>query len=133
MKTSISLYSVKTKEKLMNIKMNPQTHREFKLAAELRGATMSSLIHQFIVRIIREEKDRYPIAFFYLNAGGSVRRALELAREFGTRPISDDNREHLRKMAEAEKADDAETGPDEFTATPYEDDNPIPLNRKGVK
>lgn len=47
----------------LNVRINPQVREEFKIAADLRGASMSSLIHQFIVKTIREEKDKSPIAF----------------------------------------------------------------------
>lgn len=52
----------------MNIKIKPQTYEEFRIAVELRGSTMSGLIHQFIVKVIREEKDRNPEAFKVLEA-----------------------------------------------------------------
>jgi len=51
------------KEKLVNVRLTPKTHEEFKIACELRGASMSSLLHQFIVRTIREEKDMSPHSF----------------------------------------------------------------------
>lgn len=53
----------KNKEVLINIRLKPDTREEFRIAAELRGATMSGLLHQFIVRTIREEKERDPEAF----------------------------------------------------------------------
>jgi hypothetical protein len=53
----------KNKEVLINIRLKPETREEFRIAAELRGATMSGLLHQFIVRTIREEKERDPEAF----------------------------------------------------------------------
>lgn len=51
------------KEVLINLRVRPEVRDEFKLAAELRGATMSGLLHQFIFRIIREEKIENPEAF----------------------------------------------------------------------
>lgn len=53
----------KEKLSIINIKVPPQTHVDFRIAAKLRGATMSSLLHQHIVKIIREEKERDPAAF----------------------------------------------------------------------
>jgi hypothetical protein len=53
----------KNKEVLINIRLKPETREEFRISAELRGATMSGLLHQFIVRTIREEKERDPEAF----------------------------------------------------------------------
>ena len=63
MNTRRSLYGVKTKGGLFNIKINPADREQFKVAAELRGATMSSLIHQFIFRFIREVKMEMPEEF----------------------------------------------------------------------
>lgn len=58
------VYFVATpKVKMINVRLKPSVHDEFKIACELRGASMSSLMHQFIVRTIREEKDREPQAF----------------------------------------------------------------------
>jgi hypothetical protein len=51
------------KDVLINLRLKPKTRDEFKVAAELRGASMSGLLHQFIVKTIREEKDRSPEAF----------------------------------------------------------------------
>lgn len=58
-----SLYGVKTKRSIFNIKINPEVRSEFKVAAELRGATMSSLIHQYIFKYIREVKTEMPEEF----------------------------------------------------------------------
>jgi hypothetical protein len=57
------MFLLVAKEKLVNVRLTPKTHDEFKIACELRGASMSSLLHQFIVRTIREEKDLTPSAF----------------------------------------------------------------------
>ena len=51
------------KVRMINVRLKPDTHDEFKIACELRGGSMSSLLHQFIVRTIREEKERDPKAF----------------------------------------------------------------------
>lgn len=51
------------KVKMINVRLKPETHDEFKIACELRGGSMSSIMHQFIVRTIREEKERDPRAF----------------------------------------------------------------------
>jgi uncharacterized protein (DUF1778 family) len=51
------------KDVWINIRINPRIREEFKIAAELRGASMSGLIHQFIVKTIREEKGVNPEAF----------------------------------------------------------------------
>lgn len=57
------LYVVATKEVLVTVRIAEPVRDEFKRAAELRGSTMSGLIHQFIVRTIREEKADSPQAF----------------------------------------------------------------------
>lgn len=51
------------KKAILNLRLKPEVRDEFAIAAELRGASMSSLLHQFIVRTIREEKDAAPYAF----------------------------------------------------------------------
>lgn len=58
------------KERMINVRLSERTHEEFKIAAELRGASMSGLLHQFIVRTIREEKERESQAF----RGAEIRR-----------------------------------------------------------
>jgi antitoxin component of RelBE/YafQ-DinJ toxin-antitoxin module len=88
---------------LLNLKIDLDVREEFKLAAALRGATMSSLFHQYAFQIIREEQERYPAAFAYLNAGGSIDNAVKVARQFGMRPISEEDRANIRKMAEADR------------------------------
>ena len=57
------LYVVATKEVLVTVRIAEPVRDEFKIAAGLRGATMSGLIHQFIVRTIREEKEASPHEF----------------------------------------------------------------------
>jgi hypothetical protein len=51
------------KDKMVNVRLTPAVHDQFKIACELRGASMSSLLHQFIVRTIREERELDPKAF----------------------------------------------------------------------
>ena len=57
------LYIVATKEVLVTVRIAPEVRDQFKRAAELRGSTMSGLMHQFIVRTIREEREIEPRAF----------------------------------------------------------------------
>lgn len=58
------LYNVATnKEVLVTIRVAENVREEFKKAAELRGSTMSGLMHQFIIRTIREEKQMSPHVF----------------------------------------------------------------------
>ena len=53
----------KLREKLLTIRVAPDVHRDFKTASELKGASMSALIHMFVVQTIRDNKERYPEAF----------------------------------------------------------------------
>lgn len=58
------LYNVATKkEVLVTIRIAENVRDEFKIAAQLRGASMSGLMHQYIVRTIREEKELSPHSF----------------------------------------------------------------------
>jgi hypothetical protein len=57
------LYIVGTKGKLITVRAAEDVRQDFKIAADLRGATASSLLYQFIVRTIREEKAENPSAF----------------------------------------------------------------------
>lgn len=63
-----SLYNVMTqeaatKEVLVNFRLKPDVRDEFKVVADLRGSTMSGLLHQYVIKLIREEKERDPVAF----------------------------------------------------------------------
>lgn len=53
---SVSLYIVMTKKVILNLRIKPEIRDEFNAVAELRGSSMSGLLHQFIVKSIREEK-----------------------------------------------------------------------------
>jgi len=60
------MYNVSTKKNKdvrINLKTTDQLRRDFQVAAELRGSTMSNLIHQFIVATIWDEKKKHPVAF----------------------------------------------------------------------
>lgn len=58
------LYIVPTKkEVLVTIRIAPEVRDAFKTVAELRGSTMSGLMHQYIVNAIREEREMSPQAF----------------------------------------------------------------------
>lgn len=52
-----------SKVKMINVRLTSEMHKAFKIACELRGASMSSFLHQTIARTIREEKEREPRAF----------------------------------------------------------------------
>jgi hypothetical protein len=51
------------KKAILNLRLRPEVRDEFAIAADLRGASMSGLLHQFIVKTIREEKELSPQAF----------------------------------------------------------------------
>lgn len=51
------------KDVRINLKISPTKRREFQIVAELRGGTVSGLLHQFIVKAIHEEKMNHPDAF----------------------------------------------------------------------
>jgi hypothetical protein len=53
----------KSKDVLINLRINSRIRDEFRVAAGLRGASVSGLLHQFIVQTIREERERNPRAF----------------------------------------------------------------------
>lgn len=57
------LMIVAVKKAILNLRLRPEVRDEFAVAAELRGASMSGLLHQFIVRTIREEKELSPQSF----------------------------------------------------------------------
>jgi hypothetical protein len=51
------------KTALLTIKLAPNELEQFRIAAMLRGTTMSSLVSQFVTRIVREEMKAVPEAF----------------------------------------------------------------------
>ena len=54
---------VANKERLLTVRLSPDVHEDYRVAARLRGNTMSGLVHMFIVRTIREEKTQSPSEF----------------------------------------------------------------------
>lgn len=52
-----------SKEKLLTVRVKPQVLRDFRIAADLQGASMSALVHMFVIRTIREHKEANPKAF----------------------------------------------------------------------
>lgn len=61
------LYDVMTKknlkEVLMTLRVRPDVRDSFRVAADMKGATMSGLIHQFMMRTIRDIQETYPEEF----------------------------------------------------------------------
>lgn len=51
------------KEVLMTLRVRPDVRDSFRVVAEMKGATMSGLIHQFMMRSIRDMQDTYPEEF----------------------------------------------------------------------
>jgi hypothetical protein len=98
--------SKESKDKLVNIRMKPLTREEFRVAAELRGATMSGLLHQFIVKTIREEKERNPEMFFDLKIPEELQQKdSEYMMSIGTDrlPTDDEKAQAGRDLAKAKK------------------------------
>jgi hypothetical protein len=52
-----------TKSAMLTVKLTPARLEEFRIAAMLRGTTMSALITQFITTVVREEMTAVPEAF----------------------------------------------------------------------
>lgn len=52
-----------TKEDRLNIRIRPDIKEDLRITADLRGQSVSGLIHSLVVKAIREEKDREPRAF----------------------------------------------------------------------
>lgn len=48
---------------MLTVKLPPARLEEFKIAAMLRGTTMSSLVQQFVTQVVREEMSIVPQAF----------------------------------------------------------------------
>lgn len=51
------------KEVLLTLRVRPEIRDEFRVVAEMKGSTMSGLIHQFMMRTIRDMQDTYPEEF----------------------------------------------------------------------
>lgn len=51
------------KTSMITVKVTPLRLEEFRIAAMLRGSTMSALISQFVAQVVREELDAVPEAF----------------------------------------------------------------------
>jgi hypothetical protein len=48
---------------LLTVKLPPSRLDEFRIAAMLRGTTMSALVQQFVTQVVREEMSMVPEAF----------------------------------------------------------------------
>lgn len=51
------------KERLLTVRLTPEVHADYKIAARLKGSSMSNLVHMYIFQVIREQKERNPEAF----------------------------------------------------------------------
>jgi hypothetical protein len=116
-----------TKEKLITVRVAEDKHAEFKIAADLRGATMSSLIHQYIFQIIREEKRQHPEAFTHLGTEAGkephpptpkvvqskprkrdkIDEVIDAALAYGGGPISDTDRKKIREILENQSGEES--------------------------
>lgn len=94
------LYVVATnKDVLVTVRIAESVRDDFKRAAELRGATMSGLMHQYIVRTIREELGQVSVRPIADNvaavvSSGNAERDAEIERQ---------NREGIKRFLEGEK------------------------------
>lgn len=54
------LYSMEPKlDELLTVRMDTETYLEFQAACKLRGASMSSIVHQYAVSVIYDEKTKH--------------------------------------------------------------------------
>lgn len=63
------------KTELLTVRMSYDTYVDLSAAVALKGATLSSLVHQYAFKVIREERDRNPAEF----ARAAVRAREDLA------------------------------------------------------
>jgi hypothetical protein len=63
MRSYMLLSVASSKTRMVNVRLTERVHEDFKIACELRGVSMSSLMHQFVIRTIREEREMEPRAF----------------------------------------------------------------------
>src|SRR5687767_9417302 len=101
----------KNKEVLINIRLKPETREEFRISAELRGATMSGLLHQFIVRTIREEKERDPEAFANLQSISSTEEVRPADKAFDPQLFGRQNKIYKKFLREKESSSDSRDTP----------------------
>jgi hypothetical protein len=91
------------KKAILNLRLKPEIRDEFAIAAELRGASMSGLLHQFIVRTIREEKEQSPQSFKKAEptVNGSNVKPVEGHRSNDRlEPVPDDQVAYVRNLGE---------------------------------
>lgn len=99
------LYNVATnKDVLITVRIAPEVRDQFKKAAELRGSTMSGLMHQFIVRTIREEKQTSPGEF---TVQGVRSAEVRLAPIVATITPAHDPKDEIRRTINADEAEEA--------------------------
>lgn len=58
-----NVMTAKLKGTFIQFRVTDDIKHDLQIVAELRGLTMSSLLHSLMVKTIREEKDREPRAF----------------------------------------------------------------------
>jgi len=105
------------KEKLITVRISEDKHAEFKLAADLIGVSMSALLHQYVVKVIKEQRAEHPEAFAQSSAeepkpsAPKIVRSTEKVKDWidgyidaassdGGEPVSEVDRERLRKIVE---------------------------------
>jgi hypothetical protein len=90
-------------DELLTVRMDTETYLEFQAACRLRGGSMSSIVHQYAVSVIYDEKKKHPEKF---------ESALEQFRE---------NLKAKRAGAATKKAKRSNTQPDNvvYIKSPY--------------
>jgi hypothetical protein len=63
MEVNQPMQSRENKNALFTVKVAPTRLEEFRIAATLRGTTMSALVQQFMTQVVREEMVAVPEAF----------------------------------------------------------------------
>jgi hypothetical protein len=61
-----------TEEVQINVRLPLKVREEFRIAAKLRGLTMSGLLHQYIRKTIKEEKQSDPEPFLKYEQTDSI-------------------------------------------------------------
>ncbi len=52
-----------SKTSMLTVKLTPDRLEQFRIAAMLRGSTMSAIVQQFVASVVREEMTAVPQAF----------------------------------------------------------------------
>jgi hypothetical protein len=95
------------KKKLLTVRVAPEILAEFAIVAELRETSMSTLVHQFVTKTIREEKENHPEAFKTKLRPGEFATLEELLKELNIKPEQFQEFRDTVHESELLKAEDA--------------------------